>query len=417
MDAGKSGGSLRMKRRLVLLMTAIGTVVGLSAALYHLVEELEAQVETNSRWYGEAIWQISQTERALENLRLALAIGGNVRILGGIYVGQGRVLPNMPVFGNVRAFGAEISRFGTQIEQTATALALGNRAQLTQLVEEQRETLMQLSVGFAVRSDITPELFDSQRSVFRFWVAGLLLALIFSLVTAVLLYEQLQRMRMRRAAAQRENIERLGLFAAGIVHEVNTRLSALKWAWDRAITGNPEREAKSAYALIDHLAELTDRMLLLARGSSHIRLEVIDLYQFWLMEKGGLCAIAGPKVQIDASGFKGRIMFDPVHLKSILTEAIANACDAMEGEGQVDLRHRHGQITIHDSGPGITLKDTERCFEPSFTTKGIKGTGLGLSVIQSIVTAARGEVSLRTHREGGAILTIVLGDPTGRQEK
>lgn len=406
-----------MKRRLVLLLTAIGTVVGLSAALYHLVEELEAQVETNSRWYGEAIWQISQTERALENLRLALATGGNVRILGGIYVGQGRVLPNMPVFGNVRAFGPDISRFGVQIEQTATALASGNHAQLTQLIEEQRETLMQLSVGFAVRSDITPELFDSQRSVFRFWVAGLLLALVFSLIAAVLLYEQLQRMRMRRAAAQRENIERLGLFAAGIVHEVNTRLSALKWAWDRAITGDPEKEAKSAYALIDHLAELTDRMLLLARGSSHIRLEVIDLERFWMMEKGGLCTIAGPGVQIEADGFAGRIMFDPVHLKSILTEAISNARDAMKGEGRVVLRHRHGRITIHDSGPGITPKDTERCFEPSFTTKGIKGTGLGLSVIQSIVAAARGEVSLRTHREGGAILTIVLGDPTGRHEE
>jgi len=406
-----------MKRGLALLLIAIGIVVGLSAALYHLVEELEAQVETNSRWYGEAIWQISQTERALENLRLALATGGNVRILGGIYVGQGRVLPNMPVFGNVKAFGPDISRFGEQIEQTATALAAENYDHLTQLVEEQRETLMQLSVQFAVRSDITPELFDSQRSVFRFWVAGLLLALIFSLIAAVLLYEQLQRMRLRRAAAQRENIERLGLFAAGVVHEVNTRLSALKWAWDRAITGDPQKEAKSAYALIDHLAELTDRMLLLARGSSHIRLEWIDLEQFWIVEKGGLCTIAGPGVQIDAGGFTGRIMFDPVHLKSILTEAISNARDAMNGEGRVVLRHRHGRITIHDSGPGITSKDSERCFEPSFTTKGLKGTGLGLSVIQSIVTAARGEVSLRQHREGGAILTIVLGDPIGRHEE
>lgn len=406
-----------MRRRLVLLVIAIGTIVGLSAALYHLVEELEARVETNSRWYGEAIWQISQAERALENLRLALATGEDVRILGGVYVGQGRVLPNMPVFGNVRAFGPDISRFGAQIEQTASALASGDHAQLTQLVEEQRETLMQLSVGFAVRSDITPELFDSQRSVFRYWVAGLLLALILSLIAAVLLYEQLQRMRMRRAAAQRENIERLGLFAAGIVHEVNTRLSALKWAWDRAIIGDPEKEAKSAYALIDHLAELTDRMLLLARGSSHIRPEEIELKKFWMREQGELCAIAGPGVQIDADGFEGKIIFDPVHLKSIMTEAISNARDAMEGQGRVVLRHRHGWITIHDTGPGITPSDAERCFEPSFTTKGIKGTGLGLSVVQSIVTAARGEVSLRTHKEGGAILTIVLGDPTGRHEK
>ncbi|WP_220150875.1 sensor histidine kinase [Thalassospira xiamenensis] len=381
-------------------------LIALSGVLYRLVGELETQVEQNSRWYGEAIWQISQTERALQNLRLALATGGDIGLYGPIYIGQGRVLPNMPVFHNMRFVDDAISAFGRNIEEVARLLADGDFQSLALKLDDQRDQLMELSVKFAVRSDITPELFKSQRSLYRMWVAGLLALLICSLIACILFYDQLQRMQQKRAEARRINIERIGLFAAGIVHEFNTRLSALRWAWDRAVIGDPMQESVNAYALLNHMSDLTDRMLLLARGSSHLQMNEFLFDDFVLQEEAVLMDIVGPDIELDMSGCRGPIWFDRVHLRSVLSEALANARDAMGGRGKIVLHYENNLLTIRDTGPGIKIEDRDRCFEPSYTTKGINGTGLGLAVIQSIITAAEGSVDLTTHRQGGAVLSI-----------
>jgi signal transduction histidine kinase len=199
-------------------------------------------------------------------------------------------------------------------------------------------------------------------------------------------------MQQKRAEARRINIERMGLFAAGIVHEFNTRLCALRWAWDRAVIGDPMQESVNAYALLNHMSDLTDRMLLLARGSSHLQMNEFLFDDFVLQEEAVLMDIVGPDIELDMSGCRGPIWFDRVHLRSVLSEALANARDAM--------------LIIRDTGPGIKIEDRDRCFEPSYTTKGINGTGLGLAVIQSIITAAEGSVDLTTHRQGGAVLSI-----------
>ena len=66
------------------------------------------------------------------------------------------------------------------------------------------------------------------------------------------------------------------------------------------------------------------------------------------------------------------------------------------------------RITIRDNGPGLSIEQRERVFEPFYTTKST-GTGLGMSIVQRIVQAhhRRIEVS-EPPRSGAAVFTIHL---------
>ncbi len=98
----------------------------------------------------------------------------------------------------------------------------------------------------------------------------------------------------------------------------------------------------------------------------------------------------------------------PVHafvgeLNQVWTNLIDNALDAMEPNGQGELKittKRDGafvQVAITDNGPGVPEDFQSRIFDPFFTTKDIgKGTGLGLDVVMRIVKQHKGSIKLQS---------------------
>ena len=65
------------------------------------------------------------------------------------------------------------------------------------------------------------------------------------------------------------------------------------------------------------------------------------------------------------------------------------------------------EVSVRDTGPGISKKVLKNLFIPFFTTKA-QGTGLGLAISQSIVQNAGGTIDVQTHTETGTTFTIVL---------
>jgi signal transduction histidine kinase len=85
-------------------------------------------------------------------------------------------------------------------------------------------------------------------------------------------------------------------------------------------------------------------------------------------------------------------------LNQVWTNLIDNAADAMNGRGEIKIRTmREGDdvlVEIVDNGPGIPLEIQTRIFEPFFTTKPMgQGTGLGLDTVYRIVRKHRGNVT------------------------
>jgi signal transduction histidine kinase len=82
-------------------------------------------------------------------------------------------------------------------------------------------------------------------------------------------------------------------------------------------------------------------------------------------------------------------------LNQVWTNLVANALDAMGGEGTLTLRTAHdgdrALVEVADTGPGIPEELRRRIFEPFFTTKPVgQGTGLGLDVSWRIVVQRHG---------------------------
>jgi len=86
-------------------------------------------------------------------------------------------------------------------------------------------------------------------------------------------------------------------------------------------------------------------------------------------------------------------------LNQVWTNLIANAIEAMHGQGQLRVRTYRDDncvvVEIGDNGPGIAPDVLPHIFEPFFTTKGVgEGTGLGLDTVQRIVKKHRGSVQV-----------------------
>ncbi len=106
-------------------------------------------------------------------------------------------------------------------------------------------------------------------------------------------------------------------------------------------------------------------------------------------------------------------------INQVLMNILSNAVQAIEGNGQIwistmaikDSRDRKGrvQISIQDSGKGMSAKTAEKIFDPFFTTKSVgQGTGLGLSISYGIVQNHGGDILVRSEEGVGTEFTLIL---------
>ncbi len=70
-------------------------------------------------------------------------------------------------------------------------------------------------------------------------------------------------------------------------------------------------------------------------------------------------------------------------------------------------------LTIRDYGEGLYEDDPDRLFEPFYRSDQSRsrktgGTGLGLSICRAICERVEGAISIKNHKEGGAVVSIVL---------
>ena len=105
--------------------------------------------------------------------------------------------------------------------------------------------------------------------------------------------------------------------------------------------------------------------------------------------------------------------FDPGQLNQVFMNLLANACDAIAGEGNVWIATRaaggEATITIRDDGAGIPAEARDRIFDPFFTTKDVgAGTGLGLAISHGVVAAHGGRLTVESAPGEGACFRITL---------
>jgi signal transduction histidine kinase len=102
---------------------------------------------------------------------------------------------------------------------------------------------------------------------------------------------------------------------------------------------------------------------------------------------------------------------DRDQLRQVFWNLFLNAVQAMgeQGELRVDTQSEGSavQISVQDTGPGISPETLGRLFEPFYTTRA-GGTGLGLAIVRRILEEHNGEIRVDSEPDVGACFTLTL---------
>jgi len=213
---------------------------------------------------------------------------------------------------------------------------------------------------------------------------------------------------MRDELVQSNKLATLGQIAAGVAHEINQPVAAIRAYADNASVFLDRADPDTARSNLGLIAGLTDRIGLItdelrafARKTSApaapvaVR-EAVD----------GALLLVGPRLRQTSISVVRReadeealVMAERFRLEQVLVNLLQNALEALDGTAdpeiaiQVTARRSQIRIAIADNGPGVTPQAAKTLFTPFATTKP-RGLGLGLVISRDIVAEFGGELTL-----------------------
>jgi len=242
---------------------------------------------------------------------------------------------------------------------------------------------------------------------------------------AVVLLNDLREIRELNERARRvEHLASIGRMAATVAHEIRNPLSAIRglaqYFATNAQDSDPEERsyAETIVSESDRLNTVVSELLDYARPlelnleETHIKALFEDTVRSIVLETEE----KGIEIEQNIESDIPAIQLDRDRLLQILLNLTQNSIAAMPNGGKLVLRaewltkSQSIQLTIEDTGAGISEQDIPRLFEPFFTTR-THGTGLGLAIVRKIIDAHNGKIEVHSEEGKGTkvILTITPG--------
>jgi signal transduction histidine kinase len=246
--------------------------------------------------------------------------------------------------------------------------------------------------------------------------------------TTALYHEMAERQRLEHEAQRAAHFALLGRLAAGVSHEIRNPLSAVFLHVDLLAEELQQPTAESRVVMeealteirtqLARLEELVQNYLSLVRTGA-IQPQPEDLggaVQAWATEFDTLAALKGVCLHLEGIAELGIVPFHAATLRRALLNLVQNALEAMPQGGTLTLRGQrtptHVALQIRDTGSGIPSAQRAHIFEPLYTTKP-GGTGLGLYIVQEILAAHGGQVTVESVEGQGTTFTLLLPRAVG----
>ncbi|MBN8577533.1 MAG: HAMP domain-containing protein [Cytophagales bacterium] len=222
------------------------------------------------------------------------------------------------------------------------------------------------------------------------------------------------------------------MFVSNVSHELKNPLTNITSQLEVTLLNERPREEyqhtiKSVLEDIKSLNHLSVSLLELARlthDSDTFTMAEVRLDEILWDARDRVAAIdLSYKIEIIIENMpedESRLMVNgnPHLLKTAFQNIIENACKFSDGQAEVKLVCRPGEleVRVQDNGPGIEQEDLENVFQPFFRTDAtskVKGYGVGLSLSQRIISIHKGKISIESTPGQGTQLLVTLPSAHG----
>lgn len=220
-------------------------------------------------------------------------------------------------------------------------------------------------------------------------------------------------------------------FVNNMTHELRTPVATVSAAVQalQSYTAVEDREKRDKYLSIskeelDHLADLIDRVLLVAEGDQ-LTIKKLNFQQLNLVNIVQRCV---EKAYVHHRDKTIVFLFDPLpdtatiqgdaeHIRNVVANLLDNAAKYGATEVHISLRaeahSNHVELQVRDNGVGIPKAYQDRIFEPFFRVPegdlhGVKGNGLGLSYVKQVVVQHNGTVNVKSQPGEGTLFTLTI---------
>ena len=241
-----------------------------------------------------------------------------------------------------------------------------------------------------------------------------------------------ERVTFEAQLQQAHKMESIGTLAGGIAHDFNNILGIIlgntELAMDDVSEWNPARiNLEEARTAIFRARDVVRQLLSFARKTKlekkPINLKPIIKESLKLMRSSIPTSI---EIRQNIPKDIDTILADPTQIHQVLINLCTNADHAMPDGGIIAVTLKNVKLnedtaakypelnpgcyvnlTVSDTGHGISQEEIDRIFDPYFTTKEVgKGTGMGLAVVHGIVKGHNGTIAVKSEPGKGTTFSI-----------
>lgn len=244
--------------------------------------------------------------------------------------------------------------------------------------------------------------------------------------------EEKEKRNLEAQLRQAQKMEAVGRLAGGVAHDFNNKLSVILGYADLMQNTHvaPEKTRSYLNQIIKAATQSRDitRQLLAFSRQEVVSPRVLNLNPLVTSVQKGLGRFIREDIRFEVRLSEGLwpIFIDPTQVDQVIMNLIVNARDAMANGGLLVIETKnihlddtfikkqpgitagdYVQLTVSDTGCGMTSEIQQHIFEPFYTTKETgRGTGLGLATVYGIVTQNKGLVLAESTPGAGATFNV-----------
>ena len=228
---------------------------------------------------------------------------------------------------------------------------------------------------------------------------------------------------------QTERSAAIGRLTQSVAHEIRNPLNVINLSIDHVGSKYAPEDEPRRTQLNRILSTIKDEVERLKRLVNDLlnygrpprlaveNVDIIRLFEETMELIGPQAEEQGVQVTVEEARSAIEVRGDRERLKSCLSNIAINALQAMPNGGKLSARiaKSNGQVevSISDTGVGITEEALGKIFEPYFSTKQT-GFGLGLAVTKAIIEEHQGSIAVFSQQGIGTTFTVKLPAATDR---